>query len=277
MNVEKKVAETIGKYGLLKKSDKVVVALSGGKDSTSVLYLLKKFGYCVEALTIDLLIGDWSKKNLTNLQEFCHHQDITLHTINLRDELGASMCFFRSNIQQKLKLNNCMICGIIKRWLINKKARELKATKLVTGHNLDDGAETVLMNLLKGNLGMNLNMAPETGVIKDKKFVPRIKPLYFCLNQEVKEYAKLKKFPVLLDPCPCSKEVFRRKIRKQLAQLEKKEPKIKINLVNSFLKLLPKLRKTYKNEQKLNYCTRCGEPSRKNICKMCQLVKVCQS
>ena len=95
-----------------------------------------------------MLIGDWSEKNLDNAQSFCRDHKIKLNVVNLRAEFGCSMCFMRSGIQKKVKLNNCMICGIIKRWLLNKKARDLEADKIVTGHNLDDAAETFMMNLL---------------------------------------------------------------------------------------------------------------------------------
>ncbi len=269
---ERKVRKTVEQYSLCSKKDKVIVACSGGKDSTTVLYLLKKFGYKVEGMMIDLMIGDWSKRNLENTKKFCGEEGIKLRVVDVRNEFGCSMGFIRAKVQAKEKLSNCMVCGIVKRWLMNKKARELGATKLATGHNLDDGSETVLMNLLKGNLGLNLGMGPETGVIKDKKFVPRIKPLYFCLNSEVKKYSKLKKFPVVYEPCPCRVDSFRVRVREQLKEMEGKEPKVKENIVKSFLVRLPALRKEYKTEEKMNYCKICGEPSRGKICKMCALV-----
>ena len=273
-NFEQKVKNTIQQYKLCTKKEKIIVACSGGKDSTTVLYLLHKLGYQVEGLIIDLLIGPWSEKNLENAQSFCRDYKIKLNVVNLREEFGCSMCFMRSGIQKKVKFNNCLICGIIKRWLLNKKTRELKADKIVTGHNLDDAAETFMMNLLKGNMRLNLGQGPATGVIKDKKFVPRIKPLYFCLNSEVKRYSEIKKFPVLYDSCPCSVEVFRKKIRRNLTELEKNNPQIKHNIVDNFLSLLPTLKKKYQTNEKLNYCTACGEPSRKDFCKMCELVKI---
>jgi uncharacterized protein (TIGR00269 family) len=270
---EKKVKETISKYRLCSKKEKVIVACSGGKDSTTVLYLMNKFGYKVEGMVIDLMIGKWSKDNLENIGRFCKEQRIKLHVIDLRKVFGSSMCFIRSKVQAKHKLSNCMVCGVIKRWLINKKARELKGKKLATGHNLDDEAETVLMNLLKGNLKIGLNSGPKTGKVIDKKFVPRIKPLYFCLNEEVKKYSKLMKFQVLYEPCPCRVESFRVKVRKELNKKEREEPKIKENIVKSFLKILPALRKEYKTKEKVNYCKICKEPSRGEFCKMCRLLE----
>ncbi|MBU3942209.1 MAG: TIGR00269 family protein [Nanoarchaeota archaeon] len=271
---EDKVKSTIRKYTLIDKNDRIIVACSGGKDSTTTLYLLNKFGYHVEALIIDLLIGNWSKKNLENIKQFCKDHRIKLRVVNMRKEFGCSICYIRSGIQSKTKLKNCMICGVIKRWLLNKKARELGATKLATGHNLDDEAETILMNLFKGNPKLSLGLGPKIGIISDKKFVTRIKPLYFCTNEELKSYSRLMNFPVLYDPCPCSIGAFRGEIRKGLARLEKQNLEIKTNIVKNFLKLISILKENYKLNEKLKYCNNCGEPTRNDVCKTCELIKI---
>ncbi len=273
-NFEKKIKSTIEEYDLISEKGKIIVACSGGKDSTTILYLLKKFGYNVEALMIDLLIGKWSDENLENVKKFCKENKIKLHVVNMRDEFGCSICYIRSGIQKKIKLNNCAICGVIKRWLLNKKSRELGATKLATGHNLDDEAETFLMNFFKGNPKLSIGLGPKTGIINNEKFVRRIKPLYFCTNDEVKEYSKKMNFPVLYDPCPCSKKAFRGDVRKLISELEKQNPKIKINIVKNYLKTIAILRKDYKSDKKLKYCKTCGEPSRNDICKRCELIKI---
>ena len=273
---ETKVKKTIKDYNLISKKDKIIVACSGGKDSTTVLYLLHKFGYKVEALTIDLLIGDWSKKNVENLKMFCKEHKIKLHIINLRQEIGSSICYVRSNIQEKSNLGNCTICGIIKRWLINKKARVFKADKIAIGHNLDDEAETILMNLLKGNPQLSICMGPKTYSTEHLKFVKRVKPLYFSSNADVKKYSKLKKFPVLYEPCPCSSGVFRREIRNNLLNIEKVNKQAKLNIVKKFLKDLPQLKKNA-SKNKLIYCEICGEPSRNKVCRYCQMLKLMRS
>jgi uncharacterized protein (TIGR00269 family) len=269
---EARVRKTIKDFSLCTKKDRIVVACSGGKDSTTILYLLKKFGYDVEALTIDLLIGDWSKKNLENIKEFCRNHKIKLHVVDMRKRFGCSICHIRAGIQENNKLSNCTICGVIKRWILNKEARRLEADKLVTGHNLDDEAENVLMNLFKGNPGLGVNLGPKTGIVSDKKFVQRIKPLYFCTNGEVKIYSKEMKFPVLYESCPCAVSTFRREIRKELSELEKLNPDIKRNIVKNFLFILPKLRRWNHLEKKLNYCEYCGEPCRREVCKRCELL-----
>jgi uncharacterized protein (TIGR00269 family) len=194
--------------------------------------------------------------------------------VDLRAEFGSSICYIRSSVQEKKKLSNCTVCGVVKRWLLNKKARELHADKLATGHNLNDESETVLMNILKGNPMLGIGMGPKTGYREDSRFVQRIKPLYFCTNEETKGYCQAMDFPVVYEPCPCSEGVFRRRIRNELAGLEKTNPNIRLNLVRNFLKLLPALRAKAGKGEQIRKCELCGEPSRNRVCQLCSIVKL---
>ena len=269
---ERKVESTVQKYNLLSKKDKVIVAISGGKDSMTVLYLLKKFGYNVSALHINLEMGKWSEAHLANIRKFCSELKVPLHVYSVRKELGRSMCSIKSIVKSKAKLQDCTICGIIRRWMINRIARKLGATKIATGHNLDDASQTVLMNYFKGNLMIGLNEGPYVGIISDKKFVQRVKPLYFMPEKEVELYSKSQKFPVIYERCPCVAGAYRHKIRNMLDEIEKSNPKIKENIVNSFLKMLPELRKKVQTGKPL-YCKSCGEPGRNEICRACSIMQ----
>jgi len=269
---ETKVKQTIKQYKLLDKKDKVMVAISGGKDSMTVLYLLKKFGYNVSALHINLEMGRWSEAHLSNIKKFCDELKVPLTVYSVRKELGRSMCSIKSIVKSKAKLQDCTICGIIRRWLINKKARELRAAKIVTGHNLDDAAQTVLMNYFKGNLFIGLNEGPYVGVISDKKFVQRVKPLYFIPEKEIENYSRSMKFPVIYERCPCVIGAYRHKIRGVLDEMQKTNPKIKENIVQSFLKILPELRRKSLAGKPI-YCRQCGEPGRNEICRACSIMQ----
>jgi len=269
---EDKVKDTIKKYKLLNKNDRILVACSGGKDSTTVLYLLKKQGYNIEALFINLFIGKYTEKNRNNVKKFCSSLGIKLYEVSVKDITGYSICYLKSILNSKgFNLKSCAICGSIKRYILNKYAKKLNKTKLVTGHNLDDEAQSFMMNLLKGRIDTSIRLGPKTGVIEDKHFIPRVKPLYFCYEKEIKDYSKLMKFPVVYERCPCSIDAFRRNIGKLLDELEKDTPDIKIKVVNYFLKTLSKLKKGYKN---LDYCKKCGEPSSNDICNVCNIINL---
>lgn len=269
MNIESHVKKTLQKIKLSKK-DKILVALSGGKDSSVTAYLLKKFGYNIEGFHIDLGMGDYSKRCLEAVKKLCKELNIKLHLYDIKREMGSGMCYIRAGIQQKKGLKNCAICGVIKKWIMNKEARKLKAEKIATGHNLDDEVQTFLMNVLKGSPQLSANSGAITKNIEDKKFVTRIKPLFYIAERDIRDYSKAKKLPVVYEHCPCALDSYRIQIRQFTNKLTTKQ---KENIIKNFDNLSPLIQKL-KTQEQLKYCKICGEPSRNNICKMCELLKV---
>ena len=267
MNIPQKVKQTFSKIKLSKK-EKILVALSGGKDSTVTAYLLKKFGYRIEGFHIDLGMGKYSEKCLESVKKLCEELGIKLYVYDIKKEMGSSMCYFRSAIQSQKNLKNCAICGVIKKWILNKEARKLEANKIATGHNLDDEAQTFLMNIFKGSPELSANSGAITKNIEDKKFVPRIKPLFYVPEDGVREYSKKEKFPVVYDKCPCAIDSYRIQVREFVDGLSDKE---KVNIIRNMDKMLGKIQRS---KNKINYCKICGEPARKEVCKKCELVKV---
>ncbi|MBS3113138.1 TIGR00269 family protein [Candidatus Woesearchaeota archaeon] len=271
--IEKKIKKTIDKYILFNKKDKILVAASGGKDSTVMLYVLKKLGYDFEAITINSFIGNYSKQSLENLVSFCEEMDIKLHHISLRDEFGYSLCYIRSILKSKgINLKSCTICGVLRRYLLNKYSRKLGANKLVLGHNLDDEAQVFMMNLLRGDFSVSARLGPITGVVQSEKFVQRVKPLYFIRETDIEKYSKIQKFPVKYGECPCSYDSLRRSMKEVLSSLEIINPQVRENIIDSFLRILPVLKKVYKIEKDIETCKKCGEPTSQNICKTCQII-----
>lgn len=264
---EHKVKVTIQRYRLLPtKKIKSMVACSGGKDSTVVLYLLNKWGYKPTALAIDEGIQGYRPHTLRNLEKFCRKNEIPLKIYSFQKEFGASL----DKIIKKLGGHPCYACGILRRYLLNQKSRSFEV--IATGHNLDDESQSILMNLCNGNLALSANLGPKTGAFSHKKFTERIKPLYFCSEKEVMAYSLLKEFEVSYHECPYAYLSFRGKTRDALNELEAECPETKKNIVKNFLGLLPAVRKKYSSAKEPQTCQLCGEAGRQEICRACQII-----
>lgn len=268
---EKKVQDTVRRYRLFSKKDKIAVAVSGGKDSTAALFVLKKLGYDVKAVTIDVSIGNYTKKNLENIRDFCAGLGVELVEFSFKKEFGYSLCYLRSAINSKgHKLKSCTVCGVLRRYMLNKYSRKLGVDVVVTGHNLDDEAQAFMMNVFRNTLQMSARLGPRSGVVKDKLFVPRVKPLYFCSEKEVVRYSKLNDFKVMYGKCPCSSEAYRNTVKEIL---ERESDEVKLNIVNNFLSQMGMLQKIHPKGD-INVCSNCGEPSKHKLCQACSIVNL---
>ncbi len=274
--IEKKVRQTINRNKLFTRDEKIGVAASGGKDSTVCLYILKKLGYNVEGITIDAAIGNYTKKNLENLRKVCKNYDIKLHEVSFRKEFGMSLCYIRSVLKSKgYRYSSCMICGILKRYLLNKFSRKFKFDCLATGHNLDDEAQSVLMNVFRNDFKLARRQGPITGIVDSSKFVKRVKPLYYIREDEVERYSKIMKFPVNYEICPCSVDAYRREYKEILDNFEKKHPCVKYNIINFQQKMKAHLKED--KDMKIDLCENCGEPSSNLLCKACKIISELKS
>jgi len=273
---EDKIFRTIRTYDLVDKEEKLGVAVSGGKDSLTVLSLLKKISeknkkITIEAIAIDEGIEGYRKDTLITARDFCEKINIPLHIFSYEEEFGLSL----DEILKNLKVKPCTICGIFRRYLLNKKAKELGFTKLATGHNLDDEAQSILMNQFRNDQKASARLGPRTGLKDQKGFIPRIKPLYLCTEKEVTTYAFLKGILDKFTECPNVAQSYRAEIRTMLNILEKNHPGTKYSIVNSFLKTLPYMKEQYKGEA-MKYCVECHEPSAKELCNACKWARKVQ-
>ena len=269
---EKKVRHTIRAHNLLPKDETYMIALSGGKDSMTVAYLvneiLQQRKQQLKALVIDEGIHGYRDSTIEDAQAFCKEHKIDLKIISFKGEFGFTLDEFL----KKHKMNPCSVCGVIRRYLMNKGARDSGATTLITGHNLDDEAQNLLMNQFKGNLALSAKLGPISGALKHEKFVRKVKPLYFMSEKEVALYAFLKEFPVKFVECPNSEGTFRQQIGEMLNNFEHTFPGTKQGIVKSFLDVLPQLKLEYK-DQSIGSCTMCGEPAAQELCKVCVILE----
>ena len=159
--------------------------------------------------------------------------------------------------------------------MLNKHARKLGATKLLTGHNLDDESQAIIMNTFKANTKLAAHLGPISGIKSYTSFVQRVKPLYFCLEKETKLYSLLKNFPVQFTECPYSEQGLRAKVRDMLNDFEHLYPGTKQGIINSFLEILPAVKERAEAEEfELKTCQQCGEPANQDICNACKIRRV---
>jgi len=270
---ERKVRKTIRKYKMFNKGDKIGVAISGGKDSLSLLHVLNKLFSEREinliAILIDEGIHGYRDASRKTAEDYCKKNNIELYIYTFEDEFGYTL----DKALKKLKVNPCTICGIFRRYLLNKYSQKLNIKKLATGHNLDDEAQSILMNEFKSNIATSARLGPVTGLKKRKKFIQRIKPFYFLTEKEIMTYAYLNKLTDKFNDCPYTVDSFRNEVRDMLNKFDNKYQATKYSIIQSFLEVLPLLKKKYKNAL-INSCDECGEVSSQKLCKACEYAEL---
>ncbi len=270
---EKRFRATIREFGMIKKGDRIAVGVSGGKDSCVLLRLLaqfkKKLPFELVAITIDEGIAGYRNETLETAKRETQMLGIEHHVFSYKQEVGKSLDEIMARKKNHIP---CSYCGVMRRRLLNNAARETRARKLAVGHNLDDTAQTVLMNIMR-NEPQRLACLSEP-LMEDDKFVPRIRPLMRSPEKEVAVYALIDGIDLDFKECPYARHAFRAHVREQLNETEERYPGTKFKVVNSFLSLQKALKDSTPNQSgSMNYCRVCNEPSGQELCKFCEMVK----
>lgn len=267
---ESKAFRTIREFGLIGKKEHLGVAVSGGKDSLTVLNLLNKLAsrnpkIKLTAILIDEGIKGYRDRTIADANEFCRKSGIELKVYSYKEELGYTL----DEILKILDVKPCTICGVFRRYLLNKKARELGFTKIATGHNLDDECQSILMNQFSNRIAESARLGPKNGIAESHNFIQRIKPLYLCTEKEVTAYAFLNGILKEFNECPNVAKSYRAQVRDMLNDIENKFPGTKYSIVNSFLQTLPLLKEKFKSSAPVSQCAKCSEPCSNDICNAC--------
>lgn len=279
-SVDIRISRTIGQNRLIKRGEHIAVGVSGGKDSSLTLYQLKqlqpKFKLKISAILIDEGIKGYRDKTIKKARQLCKKLKVPLYIGSFKKEFDLSLDEMMKKAKAKrLKhpLNACTYCGVFRRHLLNKIARKIKADKLAIGHNLDDEAQSIMANWIRGDMLRAIRVGAKAYIVKDKILVPRIKPLRDVPEKETALYAILKGFDASFDECPYASESFRWEIRDMINDLEAKHSGTKFSIVKTFDRLQPSIRKMIKVE-KLGKCKKCGEVSSQAECKVCLLREI---
>jgi uncharacterized protein (TIGR00269 family) len=274
---EKKVFQTIREYKMIKKGEHIAVALSGGKDSSTLLYVLyklkQKMPFSISAILINEGIKGYRDKALKEAEKLCKKLNIKLYVYSFSKE-------FKTNIDKISKNKNrygtCSYCGVFRRYLLNKAAKKIKAEKLALGHNLDDVAQTILLNIIRNEpkrlLRFGLNLKEE-----NKDFIKRIRPLAKLSEIEVATYAIINNLSMHYQDCPYAQEAMRQKVREILNELEDRYPGTKIRIFNCLQALQKEFselsfKKINTSRDEINKCMLCSSPSSTKICTKCKLL-----
>jgi len=256
-HVHKNVQHTIETHHLCAKDEDICVAVSGGKDSVSLLVILHELGYKVSGLAIDEGIDGYRPQTLIDLKKICDERNIPLKVVSFKDAVGKDLD------EMVDKRHPCSVCGVFRRYLLNEHAKDFDL--IATGHNLDDEAQGVLMNLVKGNTDLLLRTHVRTP--EQEGFVPRIKPFAFLTEKEILAYAVLREFPLHFTECPYVPRSLRDQIRSVLNDKARDNPSIKRELFESGLYFSQKNGKSTHNF----FCSSCGQPASGVQCRACLL------
>jgi len=271
-SIEKKVIRTIKKEHLLDKGDKVLVALSGGKDSVTTLEILNSFRerniIDICAVTVDEGIDNYRQDGVDIAIRHAQRLGIEHRIVSLKEEYGTTLDEIMRKENHK---GSCTYCGVFRRTIINKAAREMNATKIATGHNLDDEVQAIMMNYLEGNTD-NLTKLGAKSESEAEEFTVKIKPLREIPEREIGLYVVAKDLEVHFDSCPYAQQSFRGEVSELINQLNEKHPTIKYSTLRGY----DKIKKILKDELKKDYnhgrCSRCGEPASNELCKACSFL-----
>ena len=266
---DRRVRKTIRERRMLKKGDRIAIGLSGGKDSCVLLHSLAQLKEDIPielvAVTINEGIDGYREKTLKTAHRECEKLGIEHVVFSFKEGAGKTM----DEIASEKERIPCSYCGVLRRYLLNKGAREVGANKLAVGHNLDDVAQTVLMNIMRKEPSRLARFSE--GMEGSARFVQRIRPLMRTPEKEVAIYAMLKGIELDNMDCPYAPFAFRGHVRKMLNETEEKYSGTKFKIVNSFFEMEDGLREMYKG--KMSDCKSCGEPCSEDICMFCKLVK----
>jgi len=272
-SVERRFRRAVAEHKLVSPNEKIAVAVSGGKDSVVALHLIA--GYCrhknceVVAITVDEGIKGYRDRSLPVARENAEQLGLEHIVVSFKGAYGVTLDeIVRAAKKRRSRQHPCTYCGIMRRSLLNRAAREAGAGKLATAHNLDDEAQAIMLNYVRGDFSRLHRLGP---IYQPREgFVPRIKPFREIPEKEMALYALLRGLEVHLAVCPYAGGIHS-EIRDFLNDFEVRHPNTKFMILRMFDRMKPLLAGAVQ-EFEMQSCGVCGEPTSMKICKACELL-----
>ena len=271
-NFENRIRRTISRHQMLGVNDHVALAVSGGKDSLTLLRVLsrieKRFPESrITAVTVDEGIGGYRTEAINIAKEQCAKLGVDHRIISFKELYRYTLDELVS--ERKLSFP-CSYCGVLRRKAINLIARKVEATKIATAHNMDDEVQTYVLNMFHGDVPRIARSDPS---LEDPSgmFLPRVKPLAESPEKEIVLYAHMTGIDFQTVPCPYASTALRNDVRTMLNRLEMKHVGMKFAIYRS-VERLRELLKNSRSDFVLNRCDSCDEPTASNMCEACRLL-----
>jgi len=263
------VAKAVHDHAMIGPGEKVLVAVSGGKDSLALWDILLELGYDAEGMTIGLGIGEYSAASTAASVAFADERGLALHHVDLRGDYGYDV----PTAAKVTKRVPCSACGLSKRHLFDKVALDGGYDVVATGHNLDDEAAVLLGNTLHWQteyLGRQMPVLPES-----PGFPRKVKPLVRLGERETAAYCVLRDIDYIVEECPMAEGNRHLRYKEALNMIEAASPGTKHSFYFEFLAKAAHRFQPEADEAKsaLVACERCGAPTPDSPCAFCRLVE----
>jgi uncharacterized protein (TIGR00269 family) len=277
-SIEAKVRASIAKYRMFNFDDRIAVAVSGGKDSISLLHVLARMERLhpkasLVAVTVDEGIKGYRDEALEIAVANCKKLGIDHHVVSFKELFDFTLDEIVARARQKgeKELTSCAYCGVLRRRALNVAARAVGANKIATAHTLDDEVQTILMNIFHGDV---LRLAKEKPVTDEvhPRLVQKVKPFCEIPEKESALYAYVKKIKFQDTPCPYASEALRNDMRVMLNRMEEKHAGTKFAVFKSIERIRPALDELVKKDG-FRECVQCGEPASLDLCKACEMLR----
>ncbi len=262
-----RVRATISRYELLKPFDKIVVAVSGGKDSLSLLKILYKIEKdfpraSLIAVTIDEGIPEYRDEAVKNAVKYTGNLGIPHYIFGFKEFFGFTLTeIIENGIADIINLQPCTICGVLRRKALTLAARKFEGTVIATAHTLDDIIQTYFLNVLRGDTRFT-----PIGIRREAEgVIPRVAPFRLIPEYEVVLYAYFSDILFQTHVCPYAERSMRDEIRAFLTKYEEKFPGSLFAALSSFENVY------MRSMQKDMKCRMCGEPTSREICRACEI------
>jgi len=265
----RQVAKAIDDFEMLGPDDRVLVAVSGGKDSLAVWDLLVEAGYRADGLYVGLGIGDYSSESKGYAQRFAADRDLELITVDLRDEYGYDVPTAASATGRV----PCSACGLSKRRLFDRAAVGGGYDVVVTGHNLDDEAAVLFGNTLRWDVEYLARQLPVLPAANG--FPKKVKPLVRLTERETAAWCLVRGIDYLVEECPIAAGNKHLGYKAALNSIEAGSPGAKAAFYHGFLdRMSPVLEgRSTSSSGDLSRCSRCGDATTAHVCAFCRLVE----